>query len=142
MRVHLQQDASSATFSKQLLDNGNEKVPIDAVTKCISFPSNFCTIVPSIEQLIQNVFPQIATNYENHEGLHERAILTEKNNDVNAINNIIQGQILGKYTTYKSIDTFMNMDEIVNYPIEFLNSLDIPGIPQHLSYCHSKLVRP
>ena len=105
MRVHLQQDASLATFSKQLLDNGNEKVPIDAVTKCISFPSNFCTIVSPTEQQIQNVFPQFATNYENHEPLCERAILSEENKDVNAINNIIQVQILGKYTTHKSIDT-------------------------------------
>ena len=77
------------------------------------------------------MFLQIATNYENHERLCKRVILAEKNNDVNSINNIIQGQILGKYTTYKSIDTIMNMDEILNYPIEFFNSLDIPGIPQH-----------
>ena len=69
MRVYLQQDASSSTFSKQLLDNVNEKVPIDAVTKCFSFPSNFGTIMPSTEQLIQNVFPQNATNYKNHERL-------------------------------------------------------------------------
>ena len=87
---------------------------------CISFKSNFCAIVPSTEQLIQNVFPQIATNYENHDQLCKRASLSAKNNDMNAINNIIQGQILGKYTAYKSIDTIMNMDEIVNYPIEFL----------------------
>ena len=60
MGVDMQQDASSATFSKQLVDNGKEKVLIDAVTKFISFPSNFCTNVPSTEQLIQNVFPQIA----------------------------------------------------------------------------------
>ena len=43
------------------------------------------------------MFPQIATNYENHERLCKRAILAEKNNDGNAINDIIQGQILGKY---------------------------------------------
>ena len=60
--------------------------------------------MPSIQQLIQNVFPKIARNYENHEQLRERAILVEKNNDVNAINNIFQGQILGKCTTYQSID--------------------------------------
>ena len=74
IRVHLQQDASSATFSKQLLDNGNEIVTIDAVTNYISFPSNICTFVPSNEQLIQNVFPQIATNNGNQERLCERAI--------------------------------------------------------------------
>ena len=108
------------------MENGNEIVPIDAVTKCISFPTNVYTIVPSTEQLIQNVFPQIAANYENHEWLCKRTILVEKN-DVNAINNIIQGQVLGKYTTYKLIDTIMNMGEIVNYPIEFFNSMDIPG---------------
>ena len=94
MRVHLQQDVSSVTFSKRFLDNGKGKVPIDAVTKCISFPSNFCTILPSTEQLIQNVFAQIATNYKNNnEWLYECAILAAKYNDLNAIKNIIQGQI-------------------------------------------------
>ena len=57
----------------------------------------FFTIVPSTEQLIQILFSQIATTYENHERVCNRAILTEKNNDGNAMNNIIQGQILGKY---------------------------------------------
>ena len=68
MQVHLHQHASSATFPKQLLDNGNDKVPIDEVTKCISFQSSFCTIEQSTEQLIQNVVPEIATNYENRNG--------------------------------------------------------------------------
>ena len=88
--------------------------------------------MPSTEQLIQNVFPQIAMNYENHECLCERAILAEKNNDVNVINSVIEEQILGEYTTYKPSDTIMNMDEIVNYPIDFFNSLDIPGVLQHV----------
>ena len=88
--------------------------------------------MPSIEQLIQNVFPQISENYKNHEWLCERAIVAAKNNDVNAINNIIQEQIAGKCTTYKSIDAIMDTDEIVNYPIAFFNSLDISGVPPHI----------
>lgn len=61
-----------------------------------------------------------------------RAILAAKNNDVNAINYAIQEQIAGDCVTYKSIDSVMNADEVVNYPIEFLNSLDLPGVPPHI----------
>ncbi|XP_003739165.2 uncharacterized protein LOC100908203, partial [Galendromus occidentalis] len=51
--------------------------------------------------------------------------------DVQGINIKIQNEIPGEATTYKSIDTVMNEEEIVNYPTEFLNSLDLPGVPPH-----------
>jgi len=47
-------------------------------------------------------------------------------------NNVIQSTIQSDEITYKSIDTVVEADEVVNYPTEFLNSFDLPGIPPHI----------
>ena len=54
MRVALQNDKSEV-FSKQLLDIGNETIPVDASTGLISFPPNFCQYTTSKEELITKV---------------------------------------------------------------------------------------
>ncbi|XP_055590092.1 ATP-dependent DNA helicase PIF1-like [Uranotaenia lowii] len=118
--------------AKQLLDIGNGKMPIDETTKCITFPADFCEIVATKDQLISKVFPDIGHNHKNHQWLSVRAILAPKNQDVNAINYSIQDAIEGDERTYKSVDTVTNTDEVVNYPTEFLNSLDLPGLPPHV----------
>ncbi|XP_055306852.1 uncharacterized protein LOC129571114, partial [Sitodiplosis mosellana] len=131
MRVQLQNDPSAARFAKQLLDIGNGTLKIDASTKCISFPPNFCNMIASKEDLIQCVFPNINQNYKEHKWLSERAILAAKNINVNALNLDIQNKLSGESITYKSIDNVIDQDDAVNYPIEFLNSLNLPGIPPH-----------
>lgn len=132
MRVQLQNDPSAVNFSQQLLDFGNGKIPIDPATNCITFPPDFCILTTSKEELIQKVFPNIIQNYKNHDWLSARAILAAKNIDVNEIYMNIQFNVPGEATTYKSIDTVMEQEEAVNYPTEFLNSLDLPGFPPHV----------
>ncbi|XP_050057386.1 ATP-dependent DNA helicase pif1-like [Aphis gossypii] len=131
MRVELQNDQSGNIFSKQLIDIGNGKFPIDMLTGCINFPLSFCQLTRSKDELIQKVFPDVSQNYRNHDWLSERAILAAKNIDVNELNFKIQEQITGELMIYKSVDSATNQDDVVNYPPEFLNSLDLPGLPPH-----------
>ncbi|CAB3243003.1 unnamed protein product [Arctia plantaginis] len=106
MSVALLNDTSAEDFSEQLL---------------------------TIDELINNVFKDIISNYKNNEWLSERAILAAKNKDVDDLNYIIQNKIIETMHSFKSIDCVTNEDEATNYPIEFLNSLDVPGLlPQNL----------
>ncbi|GFU65574.1 ATP-dependent DNA helicase [Trichonephila clavipes] len=63
--------------------------------------------------------------------IRERAILAAKNLDVDTINFKIQQSLPGNEIRFKSIDTVVDPDEVVNYHVEFLNSLDFPGMPPH-----------
>ncbi|XP_003741317.1 ATP-dependent DNA helicase PIF6-like [Galendromus occidentalis] len=131
MRVLRDNDTSADTFANQLLDIGCGKMQANGDTQTVTLPTNFCTLTASKEELIQNVFPNITENYRDHQWLSTRAILAPTNNDVNTINLSILNEILGNEKTYTSIDTMLDQEEAVNYPIEFLNSLDIPGLPPH-----------
>lgn len=131
MRVQIQNNPTAEEFSKQLLEIGDGKMPINPITQNIKLPQNFCNIVSTQNELIQKVFPNIEVNYSHHQWLSERAILAAKNIDVDVINLTIQNMINTQLFTFKSIDTVVDENEGVNYPTEFLNSLDVPGIPPH-----------
>lgn len=121
MRIALTNDQSAVVFSKQLLDVGNGRIPMDASTGLITLPTDFCQFTTSKAELIRKVFPNIAQNYKNHTWLSERAILAAKNKDVDELNSIIQSEIDGPLHSYKSVDSVTSQDDIVNYPTEFLN---------------------
>ncbi|XP_037926227.1 uncharacterized protein LOC119661104 [Hermetia illucens] len=122
MRVFLQQDETANVFAKQLLDIGNNKVAVDTSTGFITLPTDFCHITDSKEELIQHVFPDIAQKFNNDNWLGERAILAAKNKDVEDLNATIQNFLPGQLVSFKSVDTVMNQDDVINYLTEFLNS--------------------
>ncbi|GFU48913.1 ATP-dependent DNA helicase [Trichonephila clavipes] len=108
-------------FYEQLLDLGNGRIHLYEDTQYILLPENFCNIVATKDELIKNMFPDLRHNYTDHAWLRDRAILAAKNLDVDAINFEIQQSLPGNEITFKSIDTVVNPDEVVNYPVEFLN---------------------
>jgi ATP-dependent DNA helicase PIF1 len=113
-----------------LLDVGDGKFTTDE-TGCTQLPIDFCTIIDLQDALIDQIFPNIHRQYTNHKWLAERAILVTKNVDVNKLNLMIQHLFSGDLVSYKSIDTVCNATEAVNYPAEFLSSLDLLGNPPH-----------
>jgi PIF1 helicase. len=64
--------------------------------------------------------------------MSEREIFATKNKDVDDLNATIQNFLLGELFSFKSVNTVINQDDVVNYPTEFLNSMDLPGLPPHI----------
>ncbi|XP_063993665.1 uncharacterized protein LOC135171207 [Diachasmimorpha longicaudata] len=131
MRVRLQNDPSAQIFSEQLLDIGNGKIEFQPNMQCIKLPDSFSTVLQEKNELIQSVLPNIRNKYLNHNWLSDRVILAATNVDVDEINFQIQQLLPSDLMSFKSIDTVGDENESVNFPIEFLNSLDIPGMPPH-----------
>ncbi|GFU61535.1 ATP-dependent DNA helicase [Trichonephila clavipes] len=63
--------------------------------------------------------------------LCERTILAPKNETVAKINKKILGEIASETSVNNSIDTVMSSDDTTSYPEEFLNSLELSGVPSH-----------
>ncbi|GFT97319.1 uncharacterized protein TNCV_2899141 [Trichonephila clavipes] len=57
--------------------------------------------------------------------------LTTINDQVSVLNQRILDKIPGESQTYLSINTVRNLEEAVNYPTEFLNSISVSGLPPH-----------
>ena len=130
MRVFLNNDQNAQKFSKLLMDIGKGRLPTDE-NDLIIIPKEFSQ-AKDTNEMIEKVFPNIKDNYLSDEWIGERVILAPTNEKVNDINYKILQTLPGEEKTFKSIDTVINEDETVNFPTEFLNSINMPGMPQHL----------
>ncbi|UYV81818.1 hypothetical protein LAZ67_20002585 [Cordylochernes scorpioides] len=131
LRVQVLGEHSAQNFARKLLQIGEGTFPNGSPMCDVSFPLDFGNIVSSVGELIDKVFPNIAENFRNHGWLCERTILAPRNDAVDEINNCIQDMLPGSVTEYNSINTMVDVDDTVNYPSEFLNSLNPSGLPPH-----------
>uniref|UniRef100_A0A0L8G8H4 ATP-dependent DNA helicase n=1 Tax=Octopus bimaculoides TaxID=37653 RepID=A0A0L8G8H4_OCTBM len=128
MRVQFRGDDVDRTFSKQLLDVGNG-TSVGEEDGRVSLP--FGHMVSDLKELMNKVFPNSRNQFTDHNWLKTRAILVPKNVTVDELNTKLLEQLPGEHHIYNSIDTVLNIDEAVNYPVEFLNSLTPHSHPPH-----------
>nr|GEV42697.1 hypothetical protein [Tanacetum cinerariifolium] len=89
-----------------------------------------------IQQIVAETYSDFTSRKTDEEYLKERAILTPRNEDADAINKFMFKKLSRDAVTYNSADEICkastdNIDQHQLYPVEFLNSLNFIGMPLH-----------
>ncbi|GJS45573.1 ATP-dependent DNA helicase PIF1-like protein [Tanacetum coccineum] len=97
-----------------------------------------------IEQIMNETFPDFTTRKSDGAYLKERAILTPRNDDADAINAYMFSKLPGPTITYNSADEVCKastdvLEQQHLYLVEFLNKLNFPGMPPHALNLKNKL---
>ena len=111
-----------------------------------SFPNYFYKsegkIIPSgyawkwvlLKYILAEIYPDVAKCQRKHmDWLCERAILTQKKITYAEINDIILNFIEGENMDYRSVDSVLEVDNAVQYPLKLLITINPPGFPAHRS---------
>ena len=85
-----------------------------------------------LNDLCDFVFPNIVDNLSDAAWVSSRAILCPTNDSVDRVNTQLLKKLPGNARQYKSCDKLMNTEDALQYPQEFLNTLNPSGMPQHL----------
>ena len=131
MRALMTNDASATEYTEFLTNIGDGDYPIKEQPDTIQIPQCVNTYSSSA-QLSQAIYGDITLKCYDKNWLLDRALLAPLNDTVNAINNEIVQKFPGNESVYKSIDKTLTEEESVHFPVEFLNSIDIPGISPHI----------
>ena len=129
MRAMLQNAPTVAAFSETLLAIGNGAIATDE-REFINM-SDIGQCVKDTDELCNKVYPDIRTNIDNIDWLCNRALLAPRNEEVDKLNIQLLSQIDGEIKGYNSVDTVTDSEMATSFPVEFLNSLDLPGMPPH-----------
>ncbi|RCV06716.1 hypothetical protein SETIT_1G185800v2 [Setaria italica] len=84
----------------------------------------------SIDTLIDRVFPNLHCEYTSAAYMRELAILSTRNEHVDAVNAFMIERFPGNKKVYYSFDSIED-DLWNNYPLDFLNSITPNGLPPH-----------
>ena len=92
-------------------------------------PEEMKTETANLSDLVDTIFPDIATRFNDASWVGKRAIMSPSNKEVEEVNNAVLQRLPGEEVVLKSIDT--TEEGGADYPPEFLNSCELSGMPPH-----------
>ena len=131
MRVELR--GESREFSDLLLriGDGALKENREFGEAMVELPQELFIETSSGNDLVEAVFPNFNENFSDISWVKNRAILCPTNQECKEINRNLLHRLPGDSVIYKSCDT-VNQSESHTYPTEFLNTIELQGIPPHI----------
>jgi len=111
-----------------LIELGDGKLPTTADGD-VGIPSELC--VPTKEDLINFVFGDLKEHHDDLPWISMRAILCPLNETVDRINDHVLELFPGYSVTCLSVDSVAEVDQQAIYPVEYLNFLNLSGLPPH-----------
>ena len=122
MRLNETAGPEQGRFAEYLLRIGENREPnIDGI---IRLPNNLCRDVTEFDAFLDEILPT----------LDEWTILTATNKDVDRINKEVCDKVEGEHRRYLSADSIGDTDNPQHsnlYPVEYLNTLLLSGLPPH-----------
>jgi hypothetical protein len=103
----------------------------------ITLPGNFKCEENKVASLINTIYPGIGTPHlpNPEQYFSERTILSTLNAEVDALNAEVLGKFSGESQVFYSADSIPTSEQsgeedlMLNYPVEYLNSINCSGIP-------------
>ncbi|KAH9557258.1 hypothetical protein CY35_07G076300 [Sphagnum magellanicum] len=126
----------------QRIGEGTEQVFPKVGEEVVLIPEDMCCQGDTIDSLVDEVYGDLGRFIDSksrNEHIIQRAILTPLNEDVDSINTAIMNRFdlttpdgpPAQHRTYYSADSVVQGEQRGVYPIEFLNSLNMSGVPPH-----------
>ncbi|KAI3798192.1 hypothetical protein L1987_33461 [Smallanthus sonchifolius] len=109
--------------TEELIEGNFIRIPDEMTISCTNREN-------SIKELINEIFPSITNNVYSSDYIISRAILSTKNESVDEINDQMIDIFQGDEKVYYNFDEAED-DHHNFYPTEFLNSLNVSGLPPH-----------
>ncbi len=117
-------------FADWLLCLGNNKLETinEDYIKC---PNMMILPPTNTRAMAMAIYPRLHEGQATNEYLREHAILALRNKEVSLINMMVLSYLLGAQVDFLSADSTEDTEVANTYPSEFLNTLEVSGMPSH-----------